>query len=81
MEAQVPAEGKDKDDKEIELKWSVKIAMKYFMPLPQEAHSAHPNGQAGAYTKKLCPAISQQTLDMVEAGFTHKTEIKHSFSC
>ena len=64
--------------KETEMKRSVKIAMKYFMSLPQEACSGHPTGQVGLYTKMLNPAISQQILVMGEAGVTPKTEIKHS---
>ena len=62
MEAQVPAGGEDKDDKkEIEANQSVKVAMKYFIFLPQEeAHSGHPTGPAGIYAKNLHPAISQR---------------------
>lgn len=65
--------------KEIEAKQSVKTAMKYFISLPQEeAHSSHPTGQAGVYAQKLHPAISQKIVNMVEAGITDPTEIKHS---
>ena len=76
----MPAGGEDKDDqKEIEAKQSVKIAMMYFITLPQEqAHSGHPTGLAGIYTQKIHAAISQKIVNIVEAGITDTTEIKHS---
>ena len=50
-----------------------------FISLPQqEAHSSHPTGQAGIYAQKLHPAVSQKIVDMVEAGITDTTEMKHS---
>ena len=64
---------------ELEAKRPVKITMKYFISLPQEeAHSGHPTGQAGVYAQKLHPTISQKIVDMVEAGVTDTSEIKHS---
>ena len=64
---------------ELEAKRPVKTTMKYFISLPQqEAHSGHPTGQAGVYTQKLHLTISQKIVDMVEAGITDTSEIKHS---
>ena len=64
---------------ELEAKSPVKTTMKHFISLPQqEAHSGHPTGQAGVYAQKLHPTISQKIVDMVEAGITDTSEIKHS---
>ena len=53
--------------------------IKYFISLPQEeAHTGHPVGQAGVYAQKLNPYVSQKIVDMVHAGITDTTEIKHS---
>ena len=64
---------------DLEAKQSVKTTKKYFISLPwQEAHSGHPTGQAGVYAQKLHPTTSQKIVDLVEAGITDTTEIKHS---
>ena len=78
MEAQVPARRTNlKTD--LEAKQSVKTTKKYFISLTrQEAHSGHPTGLAGVYAQKLHPTISQKIVDLVEAGITDTTEIKHS---
>ena len=61
---------------ELDAKRSVKTTMKCFISLPQEeAHSGHPTGQAGVYVQKLHPNISQNIVDMVEAGITETTEV------
>ena len=64
---------------DIEARRTVKTITKHFISLPsEEAHAGHPTGQAGVHAQKVHPALSQKILEMVEAGITGTSGVKHS---
>ena len=63
---------------DIEATKSIRTTTKYICLPSEVAHSGHPIGQPGVYAQKLHPSVSKKILDMVQAGITEVTEIKHA---